>query len=289
MQRRPITGRTAVYGILGHPVEHSLSPLMHASFAEQTGVDMAYVPFPVAGADFAAAFKGLRALGVRGANVTVPHKERAHEMADALSLEAREIGAVNTLQIRPEGVYGHNTDAAGFMAALDDTGLDWRGRRALVIGAGGAARAILWALGAGGAERIHLANRTLARAQELARHFAKLPIQPIALERASLDAILPGIGLVVNTSSRGLHGEDHPELDLDKVDSSGIICDIVYNPIDTPLLLAAQSKGLCTVDGLGMLLHQGAESFRLWTGQQPSVAGAREILRQWLASTRKHP
>ena len=289
MQRRPITGRTAVYGILGSPVEHSLSPLMHASFAEQTGVDMAYVPFPVAEADFAAAFKGLYALGVRGANVTVPHKERAHEMADTLSLEAREIGAVNTLQLRPEGVYGHNTDAAGFMAALDDTGLQWRGRRALVIGAGGAARAILWALGAGGAERIYLANRTLSRAQELARHFAKLPIQPIALERASLDAILPDIGLVVNTSSRGLHGEEHPELDLASMAADGIICDIVYNPIDTPLLLAARNRGLCTVDGLGMLLHQGAESFRLWTGEQPSVAGAREILRQWLASTRKHP
>lgn len=288
MQRRPITGRTAVYGILGNPVEHSLSPLMHASFAEQTGVDMVYVPFPVQEADFVTAFKGLRALAIRGANVTVPHKERAHSLADALSLEAREIGAVNTLHIRPEGVYGHNTDAAGFMAALDDTGLNWRGRRALVIGAGGASRAILWALGAGGAECIYLTNRTLARAQELARHFSSLPIHSIALERQALDAILPGIGLVVNTSSRGLHGEEHPEIDLYSINPSGIICDIVYNPIDTPLLLAARSRGLCTVDGLGMLLHQGAESFRLWTGQQPSVAGSREILRQWLASTRKY-
>lgn len=285
MAKPPITGKTAVYGIVGDPVAHSLSPLMHAAFAEAVGEDLVYVPFPVREAHFAAALAGLPALGVRGVNVTVPHKERAHALVQELTPEAAGIGAVNTLHFVEGRVLGHNTDAAGFSLSLDDTGLDWRGRTALVIGAGGAARAILWALGTSGATAIHLANRTLARAEALAAAFPQFPIHPLPLDRDRLTPLLHEVGLVVNTSSRGLHGEGHPELELARLPKTGIICDIVYNPISTPLLAAANSMGLRTVDGLGMLLHQGAASFRLWTGQHPPVAAVKEKLEQWLAST----
>lgn len=284
LKQAMITGKTAVYGILGDPVVHSLSPQMHAAFATALGIDMTYVPFPVRPADFPDALRGLGLAGVKGLNITLPHKEAALALATETSSATRAIGAVNTLVWEGRGYRGHNTDAPGFMRALDETGLPWQGKNALVIGAGGAARAILWALGEAGAPTIHLANRTLARAQALAAQFSHLPIQAIALEEATINPLLDTTYLIVNTSSRGLHGETHPELDLSRVPSTGIICDIVYNPIETPLLAEARRHGLRTVDGLGMLVHQGAESFYLWMGKRPDTSSVKEELGRWLAS-----
>lgn len=284
MTRPPFTGQTAVYGIVGDPVAHSLSPLMHAHFAAGTGLDLAYVPFHVRGDAFATAVRGLAASGVQGVNVTVPHKEKALAFADESDSAAQAIGAANTLCFAAGKCSAHNTDAVGFSRALDDTGLDWRGRRALVLGAGGAARAVLYALAQAGAERIYLANRTLSRAEQLARDFAALPLRPVPLDKAALAPLLGEISLLINTSSRGLHGEEHPEIDFSCLPSTGIICDIVYNPIETALLYQARAHGLHTVDGLGMLIHQGAESFRLWTGIHPPLGAIRNTLEQWLAS-----
>lgn len=278
----PISGKTTVYGIVGDPVAHSLSPRMHAAFAAAAGVDMVYVPFPVAAADLPAAVRGLLALGVRGVNVTIPHKEAVCALADRLSVEAQGIGAANTLLFENKQIFAHNTDAEGFSRSLDDSGLDWRCGDALVIGSGGAARAILWTLGVAGMRRIYLANRTIARAEALAQCFSAFPIQPIPLTSAAISPLLTQVSLLVNTSSRGLHGEGHPEIDLARLPGTGIVCDIVYNPMHTPLLMAAASMGLATVDGLGMLIQQGAASFALWTGHRPSTAGIRETLTAWL-------
>lgn len=283
------SGRTAVYGIIGDPVAHSLSPWMHRLFAEQQGVDMVYVPFPVQAVHLEAALRGLPALGVRGVNVTVPHKEAVLPFLDALTPEAKAIGAVNTLYFADQRMSGHNTDAIGFTRALTAAaGADWRGRAALVIGAGGAARAIIYALGVAGCAPIFLANRHLPRAVALARQFPQFPVQPLPLEAAALARPLGAVTLLVNTSSRGLHGEDHPELDLQRLPVDGIVCDIVYNPLETPLLRAARRVGRRAVDGLGMLVQQGAESFQGWTGLAPQSKAIQDTLSAWL-QTQKAP
>jgi shikimate dehydrogenase len=276
-------GGTSVYGILGFPVNHSLSPWLHRLFAAQQELDLVYVPFPVREEDIAVALAGLPALGVRGVNVTVPHKEAVLPLMQWLSAEARAIGAVNTICFTPSGMEGHNTDAPGFLRALERaTGDGWRQCPVTVIGAGGAARAIVYALGHAGCPAIYLANRHLPRAEVLAAQFPDLPVHPIPLDRAALSAVLPCSMLLVNTSTRGLHGEDHPELDLARMPGNGSVYDIVYNPLETPLLQAARQAGLGAVDGLGMLVEQGAESFRIWTGTLPQTAAVEEILRRWL-------
>ena len=276
-------GGTAVYGILGHPVTHSLSPWMHRLFAAQQDRDLVYVPFPVHEAAIAAALAGLPALGVRGVNVTVPHKEVVLPRMQQLSAEARAIGAVNTVCFTPSGMEGHNTDALGFQRALERAaGIGWRQCPATVIGAGGAARAIVYALGHAGCPAIYLANRHLPRAESLAAQFSDLPVHPIPLDAAALSAVLPHSALLVNTSARGLHGEGHPELDLARMPRNGSVYDIVYNPLETPLLRAARQAGLGAMDGLGMLVEQGAESFRIWTGTLPQTAAVEETLRRWL-------
>ena len=276
-------GGTAVYGIIGDPLAHSLSPWMHHLFAVQQVLDFVYVPFPVHDAEVATALAGLSALGVRGVNVTVPHKETVLPRMRRLSPAARAIGAVNTICFTPMGTEGHNTDALGFQRALERAAGDrWRRYPATVIGAGGAARAVIYALGHAGCPVIYLANRHLQRAEALAAHFPDLPVHPLPLDGAALAVALPDTALLVNTSARGLHGENHPELDLSRMPRDGSVYDIVYNPLDTPLLRAARQCGLRAIDGLGMLVEQGAESLRLWTGALPQTAAVEETLRQWL-------
>lgn len=276
-------GGTSVYGILGYPVTHSLSPWMHRLFAAQQDLDLAYVPFPVHEEVIATALAGLPTLGVRGVNVTVPHKEAMLPLMQQLSAAARAIGAVNTVCFTPSGIEGHNTDALGFQRALERAaGNGWQQYPATVIGAGGAARAIVYALGHAGCPAIYLANRHLPRAESLAAQFPDLPVHPLPLDSAALSAVLPHSALLVNTSARGLHGEGHPELNLARMPRNGSVYDIVYNPLETPLLHAARQAGLGAIDGLGMLVEQGAESFRIWTGTLPQTAAVEEVLRRWL-------
>ena len=275
------SGAALVCGIIGNPLQHSLSPWMQERFAEQTGMDFLYAPFPVLAEQLPEAIRGLQALGVRGVNVTIPHKEAALQLVDELSPRARAIGAVNTLLLADGRVYGENTDVTGFARALRRHAGAVSGP-SLVIGAGGAARAVLHALAAEGATPIYLTNRTLARAEALAAEFPNLPIRPLALSRTAITPLLSELHLVVNTSSRGLRGENHPEINLECLRKASIVCDIVYKPLQTPLLVAAQSNGLRCVDGLGMLIEQGAESFRIWTGQLPDAGAVEESLRKWL-------
>jgi len=278
------SGSALVCGIIGHPVAHSLSPWMQQRFAEQTGMDFLYAPFPVAPAALPAAIRGLQALGVRGVNVTIPHKEAVLSFLDVASPMVQAVGAANTLLFTEGKIRGENTDVAGFARAIGRHTGNAASGPSLVIGAGGAARAVLHALAIAGATPIYLANRTVARAEALAAEFATLPIRSLPLTRDALSPLLGDLQLVVNTSSRGLHGEDHPELALERMPKTGIVCDIVYKPLQTPLLVAAEAQGLRCVDGLGMLVAQGAESFRIWTGLLPDTDAIEETMRTWLVT-----
>ncbi len=281
-------GKTAVYGIVGDPVRHSLSPWMQRLFAAQLGMDSVYVPFPVAAQDLRKALAGLAAAGVKGVNVTVPYKEAVLDMMQDLSPAARLIGAVNTISFEADGMRGDNTDGVGFQRALERAvGVGWSTAPVVIIGAGGAARAAVYALGVAACPAIYVANRNVSRAENLAAEFSQFPLYPLPLERQSLNRVLPKTMLLINTSARGLRGEPHPELDIRLLPENGNVYDIVYNPLETPLLCAARQCGRATIDGLGMLVEQGAESFRLWTGVLPQTKAVEDTLRQWLLTRNK--
>ena len=269
----PVTGaRTRVAGIIGWPVEHSLSPAMHNAAFAALGLDWTYVAFPVHPDAVERAIAGLAAAGIAGLNATIPHKRAALEAASSASDAAAAIGAANTLV--PDGQGGFradNTDAAGFLRALDEQApLDLEGRDALVIGGGGAARAVVHALRSRGA-RVRVANRTAARAAELG--------DPVPFVPAALDMVGGQAALVVNATSLGLHGDDAPgELPLAGLGRDQVVADIVYRPGGTPWLAAAAGRGARTVDGLGMLLHQGAAAFEAWTGRAPPLDAMRAAL-----------
>lgn len=269
-----IDGRTRVTGIIGWPVAHSLSPLMHNAAFDALGLNWRYVAFPVEPGRVAAAVAGLAAAGVAGINATIPHKHAILECASSASDAAVAIGAANTLI--PDGAGGYradNTDAEGFMRALDEQApLDVAGRTVLLIGAGGAARALVFALKARGA-RVVVANRTPGRAAAVGAD-AEAPFAGPGRDEAAADA-----ALVVNATSLGLHGDGiPPELPLEAIGPGHVVADIVYRPGGTPWLAAVAARGARTVDGLGMLLHQGAAAFAQWTGQEPPVAVMRAAL-----------
>lgn len=265
-----VTGAARVAGVTGWPVAHSLSPRLHGYWLAHHGIDGIYAPFPVAEDDFAQAMRGLARAGVRGVNVTVPHKRRAFELAHDLDAAARAIGAVNTLLFHDDGrIEGRNTDADGFIANLADHGVDPAAGPALVLGAGGAARAAVHGLLAAGAPQVRIANRTRARALALATDLGDRRIRVVD------DAVrlgLPGdLALLVNTTSLGMAGKGALDVDLARLSPATVVHDIVYVPLQTPLLAAAGARGLRTVDGLGMLLHQAVPAFAAFFGLRPAV------------------
>ena len=267
-----VDARTRLAGIIGWPVEHSLSPAMHNAAFAALGLNWVYAAFPVHPERVAEAVCGLAAAGCAGLNVTIPHKQAVLECCSQVSEAAAAIGAANTLV--PDGAGGFradNTDAAGFLRALDEQApLDLVGRNALVIGAGGAARAVVFALRSRGA-RVRVANRTPARAAELG--------DPVPFVSQALDSVAGQSALVVNTTSLGLHGDGPPpELPLAGLGRDQVVADIVYRPGGTPWLAAAAARGARPVDGLGMLLHQGAAAFEQWTGERAPVAVMRAAL-----------
>lgn len=267
---RTLTGRTLLAGILGHPVAHSRSPRLHGIWLERHGVDGAYIPLPVAPADFAAAVRALPALGFRGANVTIPHKEAALAACDLVEEEARRIGAVNTLVFHRDGrIEGWNTDGWGFLESLAEQapGFSVASGPAVVLGAGGGARAVAHALLSAGCPGLTLVNRSLARAEALA---AELSAHGARVAVASAPP-LEGAALLVNTTSQGMRGQPPLAIDLAPLPVHAVVADIVYVPLETPLLAAARARGLVGVDGLGMLLHQGRRGFQAWFGAMPVV------------------
>jgi shikimate dehydrogenase len=259
---RVITGATRVVGIIGDPVAHSRSPAMHNAAFDSLGLDWVYVAFPVARGDGAAAVRAIETLGLAGLNVTMPHKADAAAACDDLAPEAAALGAVNTVVNADGTLVGHSTDGDGFLRALDDERITPAGQRILVLGAGGAARAITHALGRVGA---HVT--VAARRPDAARSAASLAPDG---DGVGLDGIaVEDFDVIVNATPLGMEGED-PPFDTAKLHNGQFVYDTVY-PVETPLLLEARARGLRAAGGLGMLVHQGALSFSLWTDVEPPL------------------
>jgi shikimate dehydrogenase len=269
-----LTGRARLAGVMGWPVAHSLSPRLHGFWLEQYRIDGAYVPLPVKPERLEAALRALPDLGFAGCNLTIPHKEAALLVLDEVADEARRIGAVNTVRVRQDGsLYGWNTDSEGYAQSLAAALPGWSlaGKPAAVIGAGGAARAVVSALTGLGASEIRLVNRSPGRAQELARALGG-PVR--THDWADMAKALRGVELLVNTTTLGMTGQPPLEIDLAPLAREAVVSDIVYAPLETPLLAAARARGHTAVDGLGMLLHQAVSGFEAWFGRRPEVTQA---------------
>ena len=271
---RALSGKARLAGVIGWPVAHSRSPRLHGFWLEHYGIDGAYLPFAVRPEDLAAALGALPLLGLRGVNVTLPHKEAALGLCARVSEAARRIGAVNTIIVGEDGALeGSNTDGFGFLAHLTASQPSFRPESgpAVLLGAGGAARAIAVALLDAGVPELRLANRTASRAAALAVELG-LRVRPVAwADRASA---LAGSALLVNSTTMGMSGQAPLDLDLSRLPRQAVVYDIVYVPLETPLLAAARARGNAAVDGLGMLLHQARPGFAAWFGREPEVDAA---------------
>jgi shikimate dehydrogenase len=279
-----MTDSTLRAGVMGWPVCHSLSPRLHAFWLRTYGIDGAYDALPVQQEKLAAALRALGNDGLRGVNLTVPHKELACGIVDELDDNARAIGAANLICVGADGrLTGRNTDAYGFAENLKAGGFAARRGRAVVLGAGGAARAVLYALAGRGFSTITVANRTRERSERLARDFTTPHCAIAATEwndlGAPISGPMAGADLLVNTTSLGMKGQPPLEIDLSSLPGDACVNDIVYAPLETGLLAQARQRGLQTIDGLGMLLHQAAPSFEAFFGRRPEVTPA---LRAWV-------
>jgi shikimate dehydrogenase len=257
--------------VIGHPIGHSRSPLIHRHWLEQAGLEGRYDPVDVAPENLPSFISALRdgSSGLTGGNVTIPHKETVLDLVDNVDDIARQIGAANTLWLENGRVMATNTDSYGFTANLDEMATGWdAGKTAVVFGAGGASRAVIHALLSRGFEQVHIVNRTQARAQALAEAFGP---RAVAHCNDRLQDLLGGADLFVNTTSLGMGGTEVPEVDFTVMAENALVTDIVYIPLETPILAMARRQGLNTVDGLGMLLHQAVPGFARWFGVTPQV------------------
>ena len=256
--------------VIGWPIEHSRSPMIHGHWLERYGIDGRYSKIAVRPDEVAAFVTSLAARGLAGCNVTLPHKEAVFRAAAVRERSAEAVGAANTLWLEDDRLHAANTDTYGFMRHLDLTAPGWKAkdRPVLLLGAGGAARGIVYGLLEAGVGEVRVANRTLARAEDIARHFGPR-VKALAwseAERAAADA-----GVLVNTTTLGMAKSDPLDFDVTRLSHDSVVADIVYVPLETPLLAGARARGLATVDGLGMLLHQAVPGFAKWFGVTPEV------------------
>ena len=267
-------------GVIGYPLRQSISPAFQQAALDHLGLDARYERWEIPPDQLAGRIGELRSPELLGFNVTVPHKEAVFALLDEASVEARSIGAVNVVVHGGGRLVGHNTDAGGFLRALrEDGGCDPQGLHALVLGAGGGARAVCFALLRAGASLLTIANRTEGRAGAVVEAMGGQAggMRTIPLERGSLSAVLrgrPAVELIVNCTTLGMrHGPtpDASPLEVDLISPGALVYDLIYNPRETPLLQGARQAGARSLDGLPMLVHQGAEAFRLWTGREPPV------------------
>ena len=261
----------ALAGVIGWPISHSRSPRIHNHWLKLYGITGTYLPLAVAPGHLQAALAGLPALGFKGCNVTLPHKVDALKWVDEVDANARRMGAINTVVVQADGsLKGFNNDGFGFIQSLLDGKPDWRADAGpiTVLGAGGAARAVVLSLAERGAREIRLINRTLDTSQALAQEFGA-PV--IALPWSERHSALADISLLVNTTSLGMQGKEPLDLDLTALPAHAYVCDVIYAPLETPLLAAARARGNTTVNGLGMLLHQARPAFAAWFGVMPEV------------------
>lgn len=264
------TGTILRAGVVGHPVKHSRSPIIHGYWLEQFGINGRYDRYDVKPEDFSHFVKTLSEQGLQGVNVTIPHKEAAFLALDEATERARRLKAANTLWFENGKLWGDNTDSIGFLANLDQghPGWDINAKSALILGAGGAARAIIAGLQERNIEKITIVNRTRERAEELALMSGG---QVAVAEWSKLSFQLESAALVVNTTSLGMSGQPDLDLSLDPLGKNALVTDIVYVPLETNLLKQARLRGNPVVDGLGMLLHQAVPGFEHWFGKRPVV------------------
>ena len=264
-----ITGSTRIAAIIGDPVRHSLSPVLHNAAFEALGLDWAYAAFEVPAGGGAAAAAGMRALRLGGLSVTMPHKADVIPALDRVSPAAERLQSVNCIYWRGEELAGESTDGAGFVDALrHDEGYDVAGKSAVVLGAGGAARALVLALADAGVAKVSVVNRTAERGE------IAVALAPSIASVGTADETIPRADLVVNATSVGMADTaavgDVP-IDTDLLQPGQLVVDLVYHPLRTPFLEAAKARGAVAVTGLGMLIHQAAHAFRLWTGEDPPL------------------
>jgi shikimate dehydrogenase len=280
--RSPVSGETRLAAVIGDPVRHSLSPcLMNAAF-DETGLDWTCVAMEVPEGQASGALDGMRAMGIGGLSVTMPHKAAVASGVDDLTAGARALGAVNCIVPDGDRLVGHNTDGAGFLDGLrHDSGLDVTGLRCVVLGAGGAARAVVHALGLAGAADVAVANRTAGRALRVAELAGAAGH---ALEPSSVGGAVAGADLVVNATSLGMAGSEagHP-VDPDLVAAGAVVVDLIYHPAQSAWLAALRGRGVEAHNGLSMLVHQAAHAFTLWTGVEAPVAAMDAAARAALA------
>ena len=278
MEAIALSGRTTIAAVIGDPVRHSLSPaILNAAFAA-TGLDWAFAAFEVSEGRAGAALDAMRALGLGGLSVTMPHKSAVAEAVDELADDAARLGAVNCVVRRGDRLVGHNTDGAGLLGSLAaDAGMAVAGARCVVLGAGGAGRAVAAALGRAGAAEVAVVNRTPQRGAAAATLAGGSGRTAIAAE------VVPGADLVVNATSVGMEGNPGMPVAPDLLAADQVVVDLVYQPLRTELLAAAEACGARAVDGVGMLVHQAAAAFELWTGRDAPVAVMGDAARASLA------
>ena len=279
-----IDATTKLFGILGNPIGHSMSPFMQNLFLEQSGINGVYLAFAVEQDRIGDAVRGMHALGVQGCNVTIPHKEAVIPHLCGMSKAAQACGAVNTLIYTPDGYYGDNTDGAGLLAALKAKH-QWKaaGQHILLVGAGGAAKGVSVAMALQGAAKICIANRSMEKAEHLAEQIASLSdtkTEVLAMQELQDSALYAQYSTVVNTTSLGMT----PNVDsmipvcIDALTPQHLVVDLIYNPLETRLLRLARQRGAQTASGLGMFLYQGVLAFEAWTGIRPETAGMEQKL-----------
>lgn len=286
---RDLDGETRVVGVIGQPVRHSLSPPMQNAALETLGLNWVYVPFEVPAERVREALQALRALGIVGLNVTVPHKEAVAGLVDERDETAAALGVVNTVWNHGGALRGYNTDGEGFLRSLREAGEGAQGRRVALIGAGGAARSVAYAVAREGAAGLAIINRTPARGEQVAglvRAHTGLEPTVLPLEGPQTEEAVRAADLVIHSTPRGMHphSEVEPAIPARWLHEGQCVCDLVYTPRETTLLRAARAQNARTIDGTGMLVHQGAIALERWTGMVAPVAVMREALLTALAA-----
>lgn len=279
-----IKATTKIYGIIGHPVEHSLSPSMHNNAFEKVGLDCVYLAFDIAPGKLGDAVRGIKSLGILGFNVTIPHKQAIVNLVDEIDDDAMLVGAVNTVKNEGGKLVGHNTDVNGFLRAIkDDFDFIPTSKKIFVIGAGGASRAVIVGLCNNKASEIVIVNRTLSKAEDLVRefshHFPKIKFRAHALnDKDSITNEMKNCQLLVNTSSAGMKGKNPLNLPLGLLPRGACVYDLVYEPSVTPLVKDARDLRLNSQSGISMLLYQGVDAFEIWTGRKAPVEVMKKAL-----------
>lgn len=275
-------------GIIGYPLGHTMSPPMHNAAFHYLGLDFMYVPFPVQPDHLPKAIEGIKALGIAGCNVTIPYKEQVIPLLDHLHDSANMLGAVNTVVNRDGELWGYNTDGIGFLRSLtEESNIDIRGKTVLILGAGGAARAVAFTLAGAGIGRLIIANRNHHKGLNLAvdiLHIYPCQTEAVELKAHVLKSVLPSVDILINTLPLGMYPQidEMPPIEEEWLNPPLVVCDLIYNPPKTKLLALAKKRGCRVINGEGMLIYQGAEAFQLWTGQKAPILIMRRVLEQHL-------